>query len=211
VREVALLDVTALTVRINSYGGSVTDGVAIHNALKRHKATVTTVIDGIAASIASLIAMAGDTVEMADNAMLMIHAPWMYTGGNSASLREDADMLDSYAEAMATSYIAKTGGDKAEILALLQDGKDHWYTAEQAIAAKFADVSVAALPLAASAGLNPSIRAVCIVSAASNPCGISRASTNCRSEGESCATTDSSRYGASRRPKSHRHRCAGSG
>lgn len=159
VREVALLDVTALTVRINSYGGSVTDGVAIHNALKRHKATVTTVIDGIAASIASLIAMAGDTVEMADNAMLMIHAPWMYTGGNSASLREDADMLDSYAEAMATSYIAKTGGDKAEILALLQDGKDHWYTAEQAIAAKFADVSVAALPLAASAGLNPSIQA----------------------------------------------------
>ena len=159
VREVAMLDVSALTVRINSYGGSVTDGVAIYNALKRHKATVTTVIDGIAASIASLIAMAGDTVEMADNAMLMIHAPWMYTGGNSASLREDADMLDSYAEAMATSYIAKTGGDKAEILALLQDGKDHWYTAEQAIAANFADAAVAALPLAASANLNPSIQA----------------------------------------------------
>ena len=159
VREVAVLDVLALTVRINSYGGSVTDGVAIYNALKRHKATVTTVIDGIAASISSLIAMAGDTVEMADNAMLMIHAPWMYTGGNSASLREDADMLDSYAEAMATSYIAKTGGDKAEILALLQDGKDHWYTAEQAIAAKFADAAIAALPLAASASLNPSIQA----------------------------------------------------
>ncbi|MGK5069208.1 ClpP-like prohead protease/major capsid protein fusion protein [Janthinobacterium sp. RT4P48] len=159
VREVSLLEVDALTVRINSYGGSVTDGVAIYNALKRHPAAVTTVIDGIAASIASLIAMAGDTVEMADNAMLMIHAPWMYTGGNSASLREDADMLDSYAEAMATSYIAKTGGDKAEILALLQDGKDHWYTAEEAISAKFADAAIAALPLAASASLNPSIQA----------------------------------------------------
>src|SRR5450830_41833 len=155
VREVSLLDVDALTVRINSYGGSVTDGVAIYNALKRHPAAVTTVIDGIAASIASLIAMAGDTVEMADNAMLMIHAPWMYTGGNSASLREDANMLDSYAEAMATSYIAKTGGDKAEILALLQDGKDHWYTAEEAISAKFADAAITALPLAASASLNP--------------------------------------------------------
>ncbi|KAK0329192.1 hypothetical protein LTR94_037805, partial [Friedmanniomyces endolithicus] len=81
------LDVEQLTVRINSYGGSVTDGIAIHNALKRHKATVTTVVDGIAASIASLIAMAGDTVEMAENAQIMIHAPWGWNSGNSAAMR----------------------------------------------------------------------------------------------------------------------------
>jgi ATP-dependent protease ClpP protease subunit len=76
VREVAALDVEHLTVRIASYGGSVTDGIAIYNALKRHKASVTTVIDSIAASIASLIAMAGDRVEMAENATMMLHAPW---------------------------------------------------------------------------------------------------------------------------------------
>ena len=70
VKEIAALDVEELTVRINSYGGSVSDGLAIYNALKRHKASVTVSIDGVAVSIASLIAMAGDTVEMAENAML---------------------------------------------------------------------------------------------------------------------------------------------
>lgn len=159
VRDVMALDVEQLTVRINSYGGSVTDGIAIHNALKRHKATVTTVVDGIAASIASLIAMAGDTVEMAENAQIMIHAPWGWNSGNSAAMREYADMLDSWADAMSTTYASKTGGDKAEMLALLTDGKDHWYTAEQALAAKFVDVVVAGLPVAASAHLKDSIKA----------------------------------------------------
>ncbi len=159
VREVAALDVDELTVRINSYGGSVTDGIAIHNSLKRHKAHVTTVIDGIAASIASLIAIAGDSVEMAENAQMMIHAPWGYAMGNSADMREYADMLDSWSDAMSTTYAAKTGGDKAEYLALMTDGKDHWYTAEQALAAKLIDVTVAALPIAASAQLNQSIKA----------------------------------------------------
>lgn len=159
VREVMALDVEQLTVRINSYGGSVTDGIAIHNALKRHKATVTTVVDGIAASISSLIAMAGDTVEMAENAQLMIHAPWGWNSGNSAAMRDYADMLDSWADAMSTTYASKTGGDKAEMLALLTDGKDHWYTAEQALAAKFVDVVVAGLPVAASAHLKDSIKA----------------------------------------------------
>ena len=159
VRDVMALDVEQLTVRINSYGGSVTDGIAIHNALKRHKAAVTTVVDGIAASIASLIAMAGDTVEMAENAQIMIHAPWGWNSGNSAAMREYADMLDSWADAMSTTYASKTGGDKTEMLALLTDGKDHWYTAEQALAAKFVDVVVAGLPVAASAHLKDSIKA----------------------------------------------------
>jgi ATP-dependent protease ClpP protease subunit len=159
VQEVAALDVAQLTVRINSYGGSVTDGIAIHNALKRHKASVTTVIDGIAASISSLIAMAGDTVEMAENAMLMLHAPWGVEMGNSVAMREYADMLDSWADAMSTTYASKTGGDKAAILALLTDGKDHWYTAEQALAEKFVDAVISALPLAASAGIHDLIKA----------------------------------------------------
>ncbi|MFZ3286197.1 MAG: head maturation protease, ClpP-related, partial [Telluria sp.] len=159
VREVAALDVENIIVRINSYGGSVTDGIAIHNALKRHKASVTTVVDGIAASISSLIAMAGDTVEMAENAMLMMHAPWGGQVGNSAAMRDYADMLDSWADAMSTTYASKTGADKAAILALLTDGKDHWYTAEQALADNFIDVIVAGLPIAAAANLNVSIKA----------------------------------------------------
>ncbi|GGY68018.1 ClpP-like prohead protease/major capsid protein fusion protein [Pseudoduganella albidiflava] len=159
VREIAALDVDVLTIRINSYGGSVTDGIAIHNAIKRHKAKVTIVVDAIAASIASLIAMAGDTVQMAENAQLMIHAPWGYQVGNSAAMREYADMLDSWADAMSTTYAGKTGKDKADVLAMLTDGKDHWYTAEQALAEKFIDETVAAVPVAASASLTAAAKA----------------------------------------------------
>ena len=150
VKEMAALDAAQITFRINSYGGSVSDGIAIHNAIKRHPADTTIVIDGIAASIASLIAMAGDKVEMAENALMMIHAPWGGLAGNSAELRDYADMLDKYAEAMATSYAAKTGLTQEEILALLTDGEDHWYTAQEALDATLVDSITAALPLAAS-------------------------------------------------------------
>lgn len=151
VKDIAELNAQAITVRINSYGGSVTDGIAIHNAIKRHPAAVTVCIDGLAASIASLIAMAGDTVEMAENAMLMIHAPWTYAGGNSADLRATADMLDSWATAMSTSYASKSGQDAAAMLTLLTDGADHWYTAADALANGFANSVISALPEAASA------------------------------------------------------------
>lgn len=153
VKEIAALDVEQLTVRINSVGGSVPDGLAIYNALKRHKASVTIAIDGMAMSIASLIAMAGDTVEMAENALLMIHAPWTYAGGNSADLRETADMLDKWAEAMSTSYAAKTGKPQAEMLALLTDGADHYYTAAEAKTLGFVDEVVSAIPVSASAAI----------------------------------------------------------
>lgn len=153
VREVAALDVDDLTVRINSYGGSVSDGLAIYNALRRHPATVRVSIEGVAASIASLIAMAGDTVEIAENAMLMIHAPWGAAMGNAAAMREYADMLDQWASAMASSYTSKTGRPHAEMLALLTDGADHWYTAAQAHDEGFVDQVVEALPVAAAAGL----------------------------------------------------------
>lgn len=151
VSELASLDVDNITVRINSIGGSVPDGLAIYNAIRRHKATVTTVCDGMALSIASLILMAGDTVEMAENAMLMIHAPWTYAAGNSQHLREQADQLDKWAEAMATSYAAKTGRDASEMLALLTDGADHYLTAADALAGGFIDTVTTAVPPAAMA------------------------------------------------------------
>ena len=144
------LDADYLTARINSYGGSVADGLAIYNALKRHPAAVTTAIDGVAVSIASLIAMAGDTVQMAQNGRLMIHAPWGMLLGNAADAREFADVLDGYAKSMAPSYAAKTGRPVDEVAALLLDGKDHWYSADEALAAGFVDEITGSLAIAAS-------------------------------------------------------------
>lgn len=128
-----------ITCRVNSFGGSVVDGIAIYNAIKRHPATVTIAIDGLAASIASLIAMAGDEVEIAQNAMLMVHAPWGGAYGNAADLRAYADMLDQWAKAMSGSYATKTGKSVEDVLALLTDGQDHWYTADDALAEGFVD------------------------------------------------------------------------
>lgn len=137
--QLAALEVEAITVRINSYGGSVSDGVAIYNALRRHKASINVRIDGVAVSIASLIAMAGDTVEMAENALFMVHAPWGGAMGNAKELRDYADVLDTYAEAMASSYVRKTGQDHDTIMTLLSDGQDHWYTAAEASEFGFVD------------------------------------------------------------------------
>lgn len=139
VREIAALEADVIELRINSYGGSVTDGLAIYNALKRHPATVKTFVDGVAISCASYIAMAGDTVTMAKNAQLMIHAPWTYAWGNAVELREQADMLDRYSKAMASAYADKSGMTYDEALALITDGVDHWYLPDEAIDAGFAD------------------------------------------------------------------------
>lgn len=155
IEELNAIDAEAITVRINSIGGSVPDGLAIYNAIRRHKATVTTVVDGMALSIASLIAMAGDKRQMAANAMLMLHAPWTYGYGNSKELRELADQLDTWAAAMATSYATASGKKQAECLALLTDGKDHWYTAEQAKAESFIEeITDAQEPAAMAAAVN---------------------------------------------------------
>ena len=150
VRDIATLDADAITLRINSYGGSVTDGLAIYNALKRHPATVSVQVDGVAISCASYIAMAGDTITMAKNAQMMIHAPWGYGGGNANEMREQADMLDRYAKAMASAYADKSGQTYDEALAILTDGKDHWYSADEALAAGFADAVGAEVAIAAS-------------------------------------------------------------
>jgi ATP-dependent protease ClpP protease subunit len=151
VREINALEVDAITVRINSIGGSCPDGIAIHNAIKRHKAHVTTIADGMALSIASLILCAGDTRQMAENATLMVHAPWTYAAGNSVQLRDLADQLDTWARAMSTSYAAATGKTAADALAYMSDGKDHWFTAAEAKEQGFCSEVVSAAPIAAMA------------------------------------------------------------
>lgn len=126
------LDVDTIRVRINSRGGVATEGIAIYNALKRHRARIVVVVDGSAESIASLIAMAGDEVVMPANTLMMLHAPYTPQGGNAKEKRAQAEMLDTMAAAMAESYIAKTG-KRAEIEALLADGEDHYFNAAQAL------------------------------------------------------------------------------
>lgn len=150
-----------LTVRINSAGGSVSDGLAIHNALRRHAdngGRVEVQIDGVACSIASLIAAAGDTVTMPANTLMMLHAPWggLWFEGNAQHLREVADeyiaLLDTFGAAMAESYARKTGRDAAEFVAMWASGKDYWYTAAEAAAAGLCDaVTDTATPAADAA------------------------------------------------------------
>lgn len=144
------IDADYITARINSYGGSVSDGLAIFNALRRHPAAITTEVDGVAVSIASLIAMAGDTVRIAENGLIMVHAPWTVAAGNSLTMREAADVLDRYAKAMVSSYKRSGAIDEDTITGWLTDGQDHWFTADEALAAGLVDEVTGSLAIAAS-------------------------------------------------------------
>lgn len=132
-------DVSQINIYINSYGGSVFEGTAIYNQLKRHPAHKTVYIDGFACSVASVIAMAGDEIVMPRNALMMVHNMWMYAQGNAAELRKAADDLDKINEAGRAAYLEKAG-DKLtpEMIAELEDGET-WLTAEECISYGLAD------------------------------------------------------------------------
>lgn len=140
-----------VTVKINSYGGSPLDATAIYNSLKSHRGKVTIHIEGICASAASLIAMAGRCV-MAENALLMLHGPSVAIGGNAPALRENAATLDKVAESMLAIYTAKTRRPAAEIRKLLADGQDHWFNAAEALAFGLIDEIARPLRIAARLG-----------------------------------------------------------
>ena len=125
-----------VTLRISSPGGSVDEGRAIYNALKRHQGGVNVVIDSSAYSIASYIAMAGDRVVMAKNAMMMVHNPWTVAMGSADELRKTADVLDKYRDSILDAYTSKTGKDRKKVKALLD--AETWYTAQEAVDAGFA-------------------------------------------------------------------------
>ena len=157
------LSATHLLVRINSGGGSVTDGIAILNIIRGLGIRVTVRIEGIAASIASVIAMAGDTVQAYANTTFMTHLPWSLVAGNAVELREFADVLDTFGESIAQSYARKTGRTADEELARISDGKDHWYSATQARDEGYVDEVLDELELAdddASAQFAPAIEAM---------------------------------------------------
>ena len=130
VKDLADIRGRALDVRINSVGGQVFEGLAIYNALARHDAKVTVHIDGIAASIASIIALAGQDVRIAANAFMMIHNPHGIAWGNSADMREMADTLEKIAGSLVGIYQERTGRS-AEAVRAWMDGET-WFTAAEA-------------------------------------------------------------------------------
>lgn len=125
-------DVDVINLHINSPGGSVFEGVAIHNMLKQHKARVVVHVDALAASIASVIAMAGDEIRMPSNSMLMIHNAWTWASGNANDLRKAADDIERINESVIQSYLDKAGQqlDRDTLKALLDN--ETWLSAEEA-------------------------------------------------------------------------------
>jgi len=126
-----------ITVRINSLGGLVFDGFAIFNALKQSARRVTVHIDGVAGSIASIIAMAGDEIIMAENAVMMIHKPSDGTYGVATELRSTADRLDMLQAQLVNIYAQRTGMSADELNPLLD--AETWLTAAEALDLKFID------------------------------------------------------------------------
>jgi len=145
--ELNAVTATQIDLHINSPGGSVFDGFAIFNAVRRHSAKVTSYVDGLAASIASVIALAGDRVLMAENALFMIHMPFGCACGTAAELRKTAEALDHIAESMLNTYEAKATLLRAEIEAACAE--ETWYSAAEALEAGFIDEIEEAQSLAA--------------------------------------------------------------
>ncbi|MFM0250645.1 head maturation protease, ClpP-related [Paraburkholderia sediminicola] len=138
-----------VVVAINSPGGDVFDAFAIYNALRRYAGRVTARIDGVAASAASLVAMAGDRIVMPENAMLMIHNPWTVALGTASDLRATADSMDKARDGILAAYRHKSGKTDEELTAMLD--AETWMTAAEAKEAGFADEIEAPVKLAATA------------------------------------------------------------
>jgi ATP-dependent Clp protease, protease subunit len=133
----ALPEGTPIDLRLNSPGGSVFDAVAIHNALKRHEGPVTVWIDGIAASAASYVAMAGDEIVMPENAFLMIHDPAGLVMGTAEDMRAMAEALDKVKGSLLAGYAAKSGRAAEEIGVLM--AAETWLDAKDALELGLAD------------------------------------------------------------------------
>lgn len=140
--------VNQLDVHINSPGGAVFDGLTMYNALRAHRAEVTVHVDGLAASIASVIAMAGATVHIADNAMMMIHDPYTFTEGTADDHRKTADLLDSLKTNLVDIYARRTGQTDAVVREWM--AAETWFTAAEARDQRLADEVTEALDMAAS-------------------------------------------------------------
>jgi len=161
-----------VTVNINSPGGNFFEGVAIYNALREHKAKVTIKVMGLAASAASVIAMAGDDILMGDGSFLMIHNAWAVAIGNRHDLAEAAARLEPFDEAMAGVYAARSGMSKAATAALMD--KETWINADQAVKDGFATGLLDANETVEDAQANEHRRVMAAIEASMAKAGYSR-------------------------------------
>lgn len=133
--------------RINSEGGLTGDGLAIYESIKRMPGRKIVEIDGIALSAGSLIAMAGDEIRIAQNAVMMIHEPWDVASGNSAAMRRKADQLDKWRSVVVPIYSQRTGIARDKISTMMTD--ETWMDSEEAVKLRFADTIVGRVAVAA--------------------------------------------------------------
>jgi ATP-dependent protease ClpP protease subunit len=136
-QEVQGIRASTIDVRLNSPGGDVFDGIAIHNALRDHPATVNVFVDGIAASIASVIAMAGDKITMARGSQMMIHEGHTAAAGTAADMARTSELLNKCSDNIATFYADRAGGTVAQWRERMR--AETWYSAEEAVQVGLAD------------------------------------------------------------------------
>ncbi|GAA3721740.1 Clp protease ClpP [Nonomuraea antimicrobica] len=135
--ELKAITASEIRLRLNSPGGDVFDGIAIANLLRSHPANVTTWVDGLAASIASVIALAGDRVVMQPHSQMMIHNPWALCIGDADDMRDAAERLDRQSDNLAAVYTERAGGDVQHWRSLM--AAETWFTAAEAVTAGLAD------------------------------------------------------------------------
>lgn len=140
-----------ITVSINSLGGDVTEGMGIYSALSSFRGRVVVEIAGVAASMASAVAMAGNRIRIVANGLLMLHNPWMSSNGDAAGLRKASEMLDKFGASLVSMYAKRTGLSDARIDELMN--AETWLTADEALHMGFVDEIVEAIPAARVPGL----------------------------------------------------------
>jgi ATP-dependent protease ClpP protease subunit len=139
VRSLAEVEVGKIDLHINSRGGDIFDGIAIYNALRTHHAWVNVQVDALAASIASVIAQAGDKRTMITGSQMMIHEAWGIAMGNAADMRTYAELLDKQTATIAGIYAERSGGSgkKAHYLSLMKE--ETWLNPQEAVSEGLAD------------------------------------------------------------------------
>lgn len=139
----ALGDVSQINLHVHSPGGDVFEGMAMYNLLRNHPARVEGTVDGLAASMGSVILMAANVIRIPENAMIMVHKPWGIQGGDADEMRRYADLLDKVEDSLVAAYTNKTGKTADEVKALLS--AETWMTGAEAVELGFADELVGAL------------------------------------------------------------------
>ena len=137
VKDINDIKTGTINIRINSPGGSVFDGTAMFNAINQHKLKTIVYIDGLAASISSVIAMGADEVKMGKGTSIMIHNPWSYAIGDSKVMRREADLLDKIGGTIANIYMEKTGKTETEIKEIME--AETWLSPEESLEYGFVD------------------------------------------------------------------------